>query len=164
MTTIAYRNGLMAADSACSDEDKTLSFRTQKIYRLKSGGLLGAAGDADCRQLIDLLEDIKSPSKLPSRPDIIKLFLDFDAILVLPKGKVFNVFLDAPDPDQANGRWDGGLYEIPDSYFAVGSGGTLALAAMDAGASARDAVLVACKRDFHTRPPVHVVPLHMVTK
>ena len=159
MTTIAYKNGLMAADSACSDEEQILSNRAQKIYRLKSGGLLGHAGDADNRQLIDLLDDVKTPKGLPSRPDIIKTFLNFSAILVLPKGKVYHVFLDAPHEESANGRWDGGLYEISDGYFAVGSGAVSALSAMDAGASARDAVLIACKRDFYTRSPVHVVPL-----
>jgi hypothetical protein len=159
MTTIAYRNGIMAADSACSDDNQILSLRIQKIHRLKSGGLFGQAGDDDNRQLIDLLNDVKTPSKLPSREAITKTFLDFSAILILPKGKVYHVFLHEPDPDQANSRWDGGLYEVSDGYFAVGSGAVSALSAMDAGASARDAVLIACKRDFYTRSPVHTVPL-----
>jgi ATP-dependent protease HslVU (ClpYQ) peptidase subunit len=41
-------------------------------------------------------------------------------------------------------------------YAACGSGMDYALAAMDAGATARQAVEIACKRNINCRPPVHV--------
>ncbi len=40
--------------------------------------------------------------------------------------------------------------EIPVQYYAVGSGGNIALGAMDAGATAEEAVKIACRRDTYT--------------
>jgi len=40
--------------------------------------------------------------------------------------------------------------EIPVPYYAVGSGGNIALGAMDAGATAREAVEIACRRDTYS--------------
>ena len=44
-------------------------------------------------------------------------------------------------------------------YAAVGSGADYALSAMDAGANARDAVAIACRRNIYCRPPIHVLQL-----
>jgi ATP-dependent protease HslVU (ClpYQ) peptidase subunit len=40
--------------------------------------------------------------------------------------------------------------EIPVPYHALGSGGNIALGAMDAGATAQEAVEIACKRDTYS--------------
>jgi len=40
--------------------------------------------------------------------------------------------------------------EIPVQYHALGSGGNIALGAMDAGATAKEAVEIACKRDTYS--------------
>lgn len=163
MTTIAYRAGIMAADSAASDDLQILTTRSQKIYRLKSGGLIGMSGDADARSVIALFENVRRPAQLPSKKDLIKEETDFDGLLVLPKGKVFHVWCDEPEPTEANSRWSAGIMEIGESYYAVGSGAVHAIPVLDAGRSARDAVLVACKRDFYSRPPIHTVPLNVET-
>lgn len=155
MTTICYRDGIMASDSACSDERQFLS-KVVKIVRLQSGGLFGAAGDADVRAVVDLLTKVKMPRNLPAKKQIEELETDFSAILVLPKGRVFHVYCDYID--EGNGRWSGGLFEV-DGYYAVGSGAAHAMAALEAGKSAKDAVSVACRRDFFSRPPIHVQSL-----
>jgi hypothetical protein len=156
MTTIAYKDSIMASDSACSDDWQFLS-RVVKIVRLASGGLFGAAGDADVRSIVDLLAKVKTPAGMPSKKQIEELETDFSAIVVLPKGRVYNVYCEYIDA--GNGRWSGGLFEVLDGYYSVGSGAQAAMAALESGKSAKDAVLVACRRDFFSRPPVHVMPL-----
>lgn len=155
MTTIAYKAGTLAADSACSDEWQFLA-RVVKLVRLQSGGLFGSAGDADVRSVVNLITKIKTAAGLPTKKEIEALETDFSAILVLPKGRVFHVYCDYLDI--GNGRWSGGLFEV-DGHYAVGSGAAHALAALDAGKSARDAVANACRRDFFSRPPIHTMSL-----
>lgn len=157
MTTIAYKAGLMAADSAASDDWQILTTRCVKIYRLGSGGLFGGAGDADIRSILKIFNDVKTPKGLPSKKEIIEEKTDFDGLLVLPKGKVFHVWCNEPTGDLE--IWHAGVMPIDDGHYAIGSGAIFAMPALDAGVSARDAVLVACKRDFFTRPPVHVIAL-----
>ncbi len=40
--------------------------------------------------------------------------------------------------------------EIPEKYYALGSGGNVALGALDAGCTAEEALEIACKRDTFT--------------
>lgn len=40
--------------------------------------------------------------------------------------------------------------EVPELYYAVGSGGNIALGALDAGCTAEEAVEIACRRDTYT--------------
>lgn len=141
----------MAADSACSDDWQFLT-RAVKIVRLQSGGLFGSAGDADTRAVVELVTRIKSAAGLPTKKQIETLETDFSAILVLPKGSVYNIYLDYID--QGNGRWSGGLIPV-DGFYAVGSGAVFAMAALRAGHSAKDAVAISCHSDFFTRMPVH---------
>ena len=65
---------------------------------------------------------------------------------------------DAGFPTEEDTESDMGVWPAATmgGYAACGSGGDYALAAMDAGATARQAVEIACKRNIHCRPPVHV--------
>lgn len=163
MTVIAWRNGIMACDSCWS----TAGFQNVsmiKIKRLSSGALLGQAGDNDCRAIEDLLDKIKDPKKLPSRRELMETRVDFCGLLALPKGGVWIVCTGKVDaqgfPD--NGEADFGVYPATTmgGYAAVGSGGDVALAAMDAGANPKLAVEIACRRNVYCRLPVHQVRLH----
>lgn len=156
MTTIAYKDGLMACDSAYSDSD-TLLTRRSKITRLKSGGLLGSSGEDDDRAVVELFDKVKTPSGFPSRKQLIDLQVDYGGILVLPSGRIFSVGVDEPDKDQTH--WSGGIFEVAEDYYAVGGGREHALTAMECGKSAKDAVHMAIRRSMTSRPPVHVVPL-----
>jgi ATP-dependent protease HslVU (ClpYQ) peptidase subunit len=165
MTTIAYRDGVMAADSKatadasyrCSDVDKMRSFKN-------GAWLVGAAGDTMLIQyafehlepcfgrggtlkdlcLLDLSDLIASDTSLENARE------EFELLIAHPK----------------SGRcWFAGLtssgmllaYELKGSYHALGSGASLALVAMDCGRGAEKAVYAACKRDEGTAEPVVVL-------
>ncbi len=155
MTTIAYANGMMACDSAWADDDGMVMTRRTKITRLASGALLGEAGDDDSRHVQVLFAHAKSPRSLPTRAQLAEMALDYDAVLVLPGGKVYNVSIWH---DTAKG-WLGGLFEVAEGYHAVGAGAAHALTAMDCNRSAKEAVAFAIRRNIHCRAPIHVVPL-----
>ena len=74
----------MACDSAWSD-NSTLITRRNKIVRLKSGGLIGSAGDDDSRAVEALFDRVKTPAGLPTRKELLELVIDYVGIVVLPK-------------------------------------------------------------------------------
>lgn len=166
MTVIAYRAGIMACDSCWTFGDTQVASLI-KIKRLSSGALLGSAGDNDARAMEELLDKIKDPRKLPTREQLAKTLTDFIGLLALPKGGVY-VIASGP-VDQAGWPTENGDCGVWNAasmggYAAVGSGGDHALCAMDAGATAKDAVAIACRRNVNCRPPVHVMRLHVVPK
>lgn len=162
MTVIAYRSGLMACDS-CWTYGDTQTVSHIKIKRLKSGALLGSAGDNDSRALEVLLDNIKTPEKLPTRVQLAETKCDFMGILALPRGGVFIISTGKVDEQgfPVEDEEDFGVWPATTmgGYAAVGSGSEAALAAMDAGATAEQAVNIACKRNIHCRPPVHKIRL-----
>lgn len=161
MTVIAWRAGIMACDSCWSHGDTQVASLI-KIKRLQSGALLGQAGDNDARAMEVLLDKIKDPKKLPTRDELAKTLVDFIGLLALPKGGVF-VVSSAPVDQAGWPSQDGTVGVWPATsmggYAAVGSGSDYALSAMDAGASAREAVVIACRRNLSCRAPVHVMKL-----
>jgi hypothetical protein len=163
MTVIAYRAGLMACDS-CWATNGTQNASAIKIVRLSSGALLGQAGDNDARAIVDLLDKIKTPDKLPSRKALAETKTDFEGLIAFRTGGVWMVSTgphdDAGYPateDADYGCWPA---TTMGGYAAVGSGADYALSAMDAGATAKQAVEIACRRDIHCRLPVHVLKLN----
>jgi hypothetical protein len=162
MTTIAYRAGVMACDS-CWTFGTTQVVSHIKIKRLKSGALLGSAGDNDSRALETLLDNIKDGSKLPTRQQLNETKVSFMGLLALPRGGVFVIAcgpvdeMGYPKDSEDYGVWPA---TTMGGYAAVGSGADYALSAMDAGATAKEAVVIACRRDINSRPPVHVLRLN----
>lgn len=159
MTTIAYRSGIMACDSCWSDGDMQ-AVSAIKIRRLSSGALLGEAGDNDCRAIYALLDKVKDPRKLPTRAELSATRVDFAGLLALPKGGVWVIATGKVDETgfPVDDTADFGIWPATTigGYAAVGSGAAYALSAMDAGATAKEAVVIACRRDLYSRPPVHV--------
>lgn len=153
MTVIAYssRHQIMAADSRASDDKGEYHITNcRKIFRLKSGALLGLSGDGDARDLQMLLERA-TPRKMPTRQQIAELKLDAVGLLVFPKGQVFTItgeFMKSRD------CWVGEVFPIWDEISAIGSGAAYALGAMEFGASPSEAVRVACRRDLLCALPV----------
>lgn len=159
MTTIAYKDGLMACDS-CWTYGGTVDTLTTKITRLASGALFGTAGQNDARSLVSLIDKVKTPNQLPSYEALLSLRADVLGLLVLPKGRVYKIATTIISPENWDDQMDDyGLWEISGPFAAVGSGGDMALVAMDCGKSARDAVRIACKYDPNSRGPVHSVSL-----
>lgn len=171
MTVIAYRAGIMACDS-CWASCGTQTVSAIKIVRLSSGALLGSAGDNDSRAMYALLGKIKSPGKLPSRAELATTKLDYEGLIAFPKGGVYMISTGRHDEtgyplgDDGSAASDADYGVWPATtmggYAAAGCGGNLALAAMDAGANAREAVRIACRRDVHCRLPIHVMRLHPI--
>lgn len=151
MTVIAYRDGIMASDSCWNDNGLIVTLST-KIVRLKSQALLGEAGDCDTREMQQLLDNATDPSGLPSRKDLLEVGIDYQAILVLPDGSVWDVCVDMD-------KKDAGVFRINRDYYAVGSGKRTALGAMWRGATADQAVHAACEWEMECRLPSNVVIL-----
>ena len=133
MTVIAYREGILAADSQFTDEN----FQTtgKKLFR-KRGKIIGFAGDAE-QGLVFTDWYFNRRSRKPefsSEKDWCALVLGKDGLEY----------------------WGPSLrpLEIDEKYYAIGSGAAVAMGAMDAGATALQAVRIACKRDPHCAPPV----------
>ncbi len=159
MTTIAFDGKTMACDS-CWTYSGTVDTLTTKMTRLSSGALLGCAGQNDSRAVVALLDKVKTPAQIPSYEAIMAIRGDILGLLVLPKGRIYKIATTMVSP----GNWDEqtadfGMWEIGGSFAAVGSGGDVALIAMECGKSARDAVRIACKYDLYSRPPLHAINL-----
>ena len=162
MTIICYRAGVMASDS-CWSTYGTQTVSAIKIIRLSSGALLGSSGDNDARAIYDLLDKIRDPKKLPSRAELAATKIDYEGLIAFPKGGVYMVVTGHHDETgYPTAEGDCGVWQATSmgGYAACGSGGDIALAAMDAGATAKEAALIACRRNIYCRPPVHVMKLH----
>lgn len=147
MTTIAYRNGVMAGDTRISNESDIDVSAFRKVYKLRSGALIGFAGNVgDIQKTIDALH--VNPNNLGFTPEDD----EFEALLVLPDGKVRH--------------WqDATWFDIDAKFFAIGSGGDAANVAMHtmmvlgAEIDPRKAIRVAMKFDKGTGGKVHTVRL-----
>jgi len=158
MTTIAYRDGIMACDSCWTCGDGTVDTLCTKIVRLSSGALLGSAGGNDSRTIERLLDRVKTPAAVPSYEELAAIRQDFIGLLVLPKGQIYKIAATAAQPDKCD-ECDLGAWQIHGLFAAAGSGADLALGAMAAGKSAKEAVAIACRYDVNSRPPVHATAL-----
>lgn len=158
MTTIAYTKGVMACDS-CWTEGSVQVVSASKITRLTSGALLGQAGDNDAREIEDFLDKIKSERYIPKRRALLDLRVNFAGVWVLPNGSMYKVCCreNPSDYDDEVGFW-----RVNFPYAAAGSGKEFALGAMAAGRTAAEAVIIACKHDINSRPPVHRVSLKVL--
>lgn len=141
MTTIAYRDGVLAADTMmCSGG--VLSGRSTKIVRRRDGTMCGAAGGATYGEAFKrwvLNGERRKPPKATQGDG----WFDRGAIF-RPDGKIV-VF----EPD--------GAFEVEAAYYALGSGKEAALGAMFAGADAVTAVRAAIEHDPHTGGDVTVL-------
>lgn len=143
MTTIAYRNNIMAADSACFDST-LYQGEVDKLWILPPVGLIGCCGEIGAMiHFVDWLRDGRDRKKKPDLPDDC----DFESIVVNSDGEV--------------AHFDRHLVPIrvANDFHAIGSGRKLALGAMMAGASADEAVKIACHYDIVTREPVRTIRL-----
>lgn len=129
MTTIAYRDGVLASDSRLSFNDNICTDKCIKIWRLPDGTLFGASGDNEPGLLI--LNSLRKGLPLPK----------FDGqalgVRILPKGQIYvteGLLWD---------RW-------PEKFVAIGSGGKHALAVLRHGGSAVEAVKAGIAGDVYS--------------
>jgi ATP-dependent HslUV protease subunit HslV len=141
MTTIAYRDGVLAGDTSVWNGDTCVA-RGVKVWKLADGRLVGCAGHVPtCQQFHKWLSGTGDKPALPPSEN------GFKAIVIDPQGDV--VF------------WGETLesYDLEGPFFAIGAGTPLALAAMMAGADAQRAVEIAAELHDATRLPVITVRL-----
>jgi ATP-dependent protease HslVU (ClpYQ) peptidase subunit len=130
VTTIAYRDGILASDSRLTYEDTVATDKCSKLWRLPDGTLYSFAGSNDTG--LEMLDNL-----MKGRDEEVKAESDFTAIRILPKGKIYI---------NEGSAW----YRWPQNYIAIGSGGKYAAVALRCGLSAPAAVKQAIKSDVHS--------------
>jgi hypothetical protein len=141
VTTIVYKDGVMAGDTAIFDRG-TYCGSTAKVFRRKDGALIGIAG-----RLGELIayKDWFLNGEHGDRPK----FADdeSEALIVRPDGTMWWV-----------GQSD--ICQITAAYACIGTGFKLAVGALEAGATVEEAMWIAMRLDSMTREPMNVVKLH----
>jgi len=143
MSVVAYRDGVLAADSRAYGGKWCASpGAKRKIHRLEDGTRIGITSGIvgmPERFLAWLAAGADPKAWGEGAPDL-------RALIIKPGGEVFLV--------------DDGLHfsgPIECEFYAIGSGGDFALGAMAAGMPAREAVGIACQFDQHCGGPVTVL-------
>lgn len=149
MTVIAYKDGVMAADSQWTETKTDIVRPLPKLQRLTGGALYGGAGDGDDRSLLELLQDVTRPDQFPTREKLREFDYDCCALVVLPLHGQWCV---------ETGKEGGGVEPMP-AVCAIGSGAPVALGAMAAGADALRAVSITCALHAGCSEPVHSLKL-----
>lgn len=129
MTTIAYRNGIIAADGLATRNGIVVETKARKIRRLANGDIVGLTGDA-CF-LESFIEWHLDRSK--DRFDL---------------GESSGIVLNSSGLFEYEIKCD--FSQVHDEFAAWGSGFAIAIAAMTMGASAVEAVELAAKLDIKT--------------
>ena len=150
MTTAAFRDGVLAADSQATTDDGVRT-RYEKLVRLRSvvspirgEVLLACAGDVYPALLFrDWLETGAGPGLHDRGVDRLE---DFEALIVHKSGLYTANRLCRID-------------RVLETFWAIGSGRAIALGAMERGATARQAVQAAAKWDAYTSGPVRALSL-----
>jgi 20S proteasome alpha/beta subunit len=139
MTTVAYRDGVMAADKNMGGYKGQVT----KVYRV-GDCLVGCSGD-NFATLLKVVDWMQEGAEEDSKPELGDSSVHI--LLVDSNGEIF--------------LYNNDLYPMPleQDFFAVGSGMDYAMGAMAMGASAADAVRVASQFDPGTGPKVDCLTL-----
>jgi hypothetical protein len=148
MTTVAFRDGVMAADSRGNDEHVGI-VPIPKVFKKKIKGkeyIFGVAGYWEAAMMF--IEWYRTrDNALHER--LMKLTGDNDFDVLIWDGKKLMCA-------------DAFMYpvEVTEEYYAIGSGAAHAITAMDCGKSARQAVQMSMKRDPSTGGRIVSMRLH----
>lgn len=145
MTTIAYRDGVLAADSCVSMEDEgSGDWHSQcvKLFRFPDM-LVALQGESTPGMVfLDMLLERKGSARQRRLEErIVASGAAFEAVVLTRKGLFTYDHWCRPE-----------IVTTP--FYAVGSGVKAALGAMHAGADAVNAVDIACLIDPYSKPPV----------
>lgn len=152
MTTLAFMNGLLAADRQVTAGDQTIAGRMTKIRKIEtSRGCVLACGSGQANMVRGFLDWVVKGMPENDLPVMhIKLFDDE------PMHACGFVFYR---PDRVVCLSPLGFDEMEVEYWADGSGADFAMAAMEAGANPIEAVRIAARRDLYTGEGVDWVAL-----
>lgn len=141
MTTIVFANNELSGDGRCTIGDTILSDDVVKVYNINNR-LIGFAGRyASGLKFLEWFEGFDNANEVQQQVPFVSVNIpelmedeDFTGIVAYPEGYVM--------------LFEGGkaFYEVKAPY-AIGSGSDIALGALDQGATAEEAVRVACKRN-----------------
>lgn len=139
MTTIAYRDGILAADSLVSGEMVRWGSMT-KLTKAPSGWIGAACGDAGAASEFAWWMENLLPSDNYGTPvfSVPELKDPVDGLLITDKGKIW--------------CWTGRprFFHLEADFTAIGSGSKIAMGAMAMGATAEQALAVAAQFDVYT--------------
>lgn len=131
MTTIAYKDGVIAYDTRQTRSDVIVSDDCEKCETHDGVKFLLAGAVCDHKAFIAAYFGTRSDAPL----DCFGYVIDGDRLMLVGNDDKTGIWRQDLDPD------------CPD---AIGSGSPYALTAMDMGASAEEAVKAAMKRDVYT--------------
>lgn len=135
MTTLAFRDGVLAADRLCSGNSAIYGFKTKIVKR--HGFIAGATGSTPlCRRFTDWFMD-----GMAGLPTMRNGDCDATGVLIIAPKRWITF---TPDGHE--------FYER--EFMAWGSGCEFAIGAMAMGATAEQAVEVASRFCLHTGGPV----------
>lgn len=141
MTTIACNQNMMAADRLCAYG--SMPTPCIKLFKTKYS-IVGTAGDSgEGLRFVEWFQEYEETNELPDRPDGLK---EFECIVLNKEG----IYV-----------YDGSFIadKIYEPYFAIGSGQSFAIAAMDYGDTPVQAVQYAATRDVYTSSDYDVIRL-----
>ncbi|WP_423156451.1 hypothetical protein [Stenotrophomonas maltophilia] len=137
MTTIAVKDGVMAADTQLSS---STIHRVQKIYPLPGGGCVGGCGEwSKAYAAISWL--------LGGRQGEAPEFENAELVLMKPDGSVWIACERFPE------------FPLLEDVAALGCGSAAAMALMTHGLGAKEAVRATCRTDPGSSEPVQVFKL-----
>lgn len=138
MTTIAYKDGVIAYDTRQTRGDRVVSDDCEKCHTVEGVHFFLSGAVCDEKALIDAY--FGTPSSQPV--ECSGYVADHGRLMLIGH-------------DDKTGIWKQDL--DPSNPDAIGSGFAYAISAMDMGASAEEAVRSAMKRDLHTGGRVKTV-------
>lgn len=141
MTTIAFRDGVMATDSLITG-NAIRRGAGAKLVRLRDGSLAGFCGGCGLPSVI-----------VPYIEAMIAGETDWTKRPNIPDDQVWGI-VARPDGCVLHFASDLALFEVAAPFHAQGSGNEIAMGAMAMGASAIRAVEIACQLDTASGPPV----------
>lgn len=142
MTTVCYRDGVLAADSLVTLGDTKIHGHMRKLRRVHDNLIGVAGGVAECDEFLSWCK--AGGYTTETDPPLG----EYRALVVQPNGKVLEFEQGKCLPRMSNTK-----------FYAIGSGAPYALAAMYAGASAVEAVKISCKIDTSSGLPVKKLTL-----
>lgn len=155
MTTIAVKDGIMVGDGRCSLGSTVIKDDMVKVFWINNH-LMGGAGRA--RSISTFAQWLQKHTDYTIVNQEVGDLVDLIPP-VLQDDEEFTALVLTPDRQVL--MYDGNValnlgQDVPAS---IGSGSVFALAAMDAGSSAEDAVRIAMKRDVYSGGEITVVQL-----
>lgn len=155
MTTIAVKDGIMVGDGRCSLGSTVIKDDMVKVFWINNH-LMGGAGRA--RSISTFAQWLQKHTDYTIVNQEVGDLVDLIPP-VLQDDEEFTALVLTPDKQVL--MYDGNValnlgHDVPAS---IGSGSVFAIAAMDAGSSAEDAVKIAMKRDVYSGGEITVVQL-----